>query len=110
MVLVLKKLTRGNDMFMQYCKKQLPSKHKKSTIATTLTIAGIFAILMSLSILFQIGSLSSAHALSHYFNCIIRGANKSGAVTLTNVETCYDKVFKGANTNQALDNNNNNAK
>jgi hypothetical protein len=69
------------------------------------------AIVISLSILFQIGSITSAHALSHYFNCIIRGANKSGTLTLTNVETCYDKVFKGANTNanQDLDNNNNNA-
>src|ERR1041385_2311996 len=87
-------------MFMQYCKKQLSSKFKKSTTAAaTLSIAAIFAIVMSLSLLFQIGSITSAHALSHYFNCIIRGANKSGTLTLTNVETCYDKVFKGANPN-----------
>ena len=87
-------------MFMQYCKKQLSSKYKKSrTAAATLSIATIFAIVMSLSLLFQIGSITSAHALSHYFNCIIRGANKSGTLTLTNVETCYDKVFKGANPN-----------
>ena len=89
-------------MFMQYCKEILP-KDKKSAM----TIAGIFAIVMSLSILFQIDSLSSAHALSHYFNCIIRGANKSGALTLTNVETCYDNVFKGANSNMNHDFNNN---
>jgi hypothetical protein len=99
-------------MFMQHTnKKQLSSsssKHKKSsTTSTTLTIAGIFAIVMSLSILFQIGSLYSAHALSHYFNCIIRGANKSGTLTLTNVETCYDKVFKGANSNMNHGFNNN---
>jgi hypothetical protein len=87
-------------MFMQYYKKQLSSKYKKSTTAaTTSTIATIFAVVMSLSLLFQIGSITSAHALSHYFNCIIRGANKSGTLTLTNVETCYDKVFKGANPN-----------
>jgi hypothetical protein len=87
-------------MFMQYYKKQLSSKNKKSTTAaTTSTIATIFAVVMSLSLLFQIGSITSAHALSHYFNCIIRGANKSGTLTLTNVETCYDKVFKGANPN-----------
>ena len=85
---------------MQYYKKQLSSKNKKSTTAaTTSTIATIFAVVMSLSLLFQIGSITSAHALSHYFNCIIRGANKSGTLTLTNVETCYDKVFKGANPN-----------
>jgi hypothetical protein len=84
-------------MFMHHSnKKQLSSS---TTTSTTLTIAGIFAIVMSLFILIQIGSLYSAHALSHYFNCIIRGANKSGALTLTNVETCYDKVFKGANSN-----------
>ena len=95
-------------MFMHHSNKtQLSSTRKKSTTATTLTIAGIFAIVMSLSILFQIGSLSSAHALSHYFNCIIRGANKSSTLTLTNVETCYDKVFKGANSNMNHGFNNN---
>ena len=88
-------------MSIQYNKKgQLQSKYRKSTTAAaTLSIATIFAIVMSLSLLFQIGSITSAHALSHYFNCIIRGANKSGTLTLTNVETCYDKVFKGANPN-----------
>ena len=87
---------------MQYNKKhQLQSRHnKKSTrVTTALTIAGVFAIVMSLSLLFQIGTAASAHALSHYFNCIIRGANKSGTLTLINVETCYDKVFKGASSN-----------
>jgi hypothetical protein len=101
---------------MQYNKKhQLPSKHNKkstTTAATTLTIAGIFAIVMSLSLLLQIGAMTSAHALSHYFNCIIRNANKSGTLTLTNVETCYDKVFKGAssnsNSNQASNDDDNN--
>src|SRR5919199_1665857 len=97
-------------MFMHHSEKQLSSStHKKSTTTanTTLTIVGIFAIVMSLSILFQIGSLSSAQALSHYFNCIIRGANKSGALTLTNVKTCYDNVFKGANSNMNHGFNNN---
>ena len=72
-------------MFMQHSnKKQLSSSTRKKS--TTLTISGIFAIVMSLSILFQIGSLYSAHALSHYFNCIIRGANKSGALTQNNAD------------------------
>jgi hypothetical protein len=101
---------------MEYNKKHpLSSKpNKKSTTkaTTTLTIAGIFAIVMSLSLLFQISSIASAHALSHYFNCIIRNANKSGSLTLANVESCYDKVFKGAssnsNSNQASNNDNNN--
>jgi 2-phospho-L-lactate guanylyltransferase (CobY/MobA/RfbA family) len=100
---------------MQYNRKhQLHLKHNKiatKTATTTLTIATIFAIVMSLSLLFQIGTIASAHALSHYFNCIIRGANKSGTLTLTNVETCYDKVFKGAssnsNANQASNDGNN---
>src|SRR5919202_4630256 len=97
-------------MSIQYNKKgQLQSKYRKSTTAAaTLSIATIFAIVMSLSLLFQIGSITSAHALSHYFNCIIRGANKSGTLTLTNVETCYDKVFKGASSNINNNNNNNN--
>jgi hypothetical protein len=94
-------------MSIQYNKKrQLQSKYRKSrTSANTLTIATIFAIVMSLSLLFQIGTIASAHALSHYFNCIIRGADKSGTLTLTNVETCYDKVFKGASSNFNSDSN-----
>lgn len=87
-------------MSIQYNKnRQLQSKYRKSRTARNLSIATIFAIVMSLSLLFQIGSITSAHALSHYFNCIIRGANKSGTLTLTNVETCYDKVFNDANSN-----------
>ena len=74
---------------------------------STATIVGIFAIVMSLSILFQIGIIAPAHALSHYFNCIIRAANKSGDLTVANVETCYDKVFKAASTKQASDIGNN---
>jgi hypothetical protein len=78
---------------MEYYKKQL--RHKTST--TTLTVLTIFAIVISLCILFQIGFITPAHALTHYFNCITRVANKNGTLTLATVEACYDKVFKGAN-------------
>ena len=92
---MLEKLTGRNRKIMKYYKKQ--SRHKTTT---RLTVLSIFAIVISLCILFQIGLITPAHALTHYFNCIIRVANKNGTLTQANVEACYDKVFKGAN--QAL--------
>ena len=59
-------------------------------------LEAVFAIVMSLSLLLRFGATTSARALSHYFNCITGRANKSGTLTLTNIETCYNKVFKGA--------------
>ena len=83
-------------MFMRYCMKQSPSKHKKS-IDTSLMIVGVFAIVMQLSLLFQIACISSAHALSYDFNCIIRWANKSGGP--------HANKCGGARSSQALNNN-----
>ena len=40
--------------------------------------------------------LTSAYALTKYFNCVTRIANGNGTVTLENVKGCYYKVFQGA--------------
>lgn len=40
--------------------------------------------------------LTDADALTRYFNCTTRAANKNGTLSLQNVDNCYDNVFKGA--------------
>jgi hypothetical protein len=40
--------------------------------------------------------VSSAYALTRYFNCVTRIANGNGTMTLENVKGCYYKVFQGA--------------
>jgi hypothetical protein len=65
----------------------------------------IIAIVIALAIVIQIGLVVPAHALTYYFNCITRIANKHGMLTLENVENCYDKVFKGAKLTQQKNNN-----
>jgi hypothetical protein len=42
--------------------------------------------------------LTDADALTRYFNCTTRAANKNGTLSLQNVDNCYDNVFKGAKT------------
>jgi hypothetical protein len=64
----------------------------------------IFAIVIALAIVVQISFIIPAHALTYYFNCISRIANKNGTVTLENAENCYDKVFKGAKQAQEKNN------
>ena len=45
--------------------------------------------------------LTSAYALTRYFNCITRIANGNGTMTLENVKGCYYKVFQGARDTDA---------
>ena len=40
--------------------------------------------------------VSSAYALTRYFNCVTRIANGNGTMTLENVKGCYYNVFQGA--------------
>jgi hypothetical protein len=40
--------------------------------------------------------ISSAYALTRYFNCVTRIANGNGTMSLDNVKGCYYKVFQGA--------------
>ena len=69
------------------------------------TRLSIITVVISLAIVIQIGFIIPAHALTYYFNCITRIANKHGMLTLENVENCYDKVFKGAKLAQQKNNN-----
>ena len=57
---------------------------------------GIFVFVMVSFILIQASLITSSQALTRYFNCITRIANGNVALTLTNVEGCYYKVFQGA--------------
>ena len=58
----------------------------------------IFSILAILTIIFvyQIGIMVDADALTRYYNCTTRVANKNGTLSLQNIENCYDQIFKGA--------------
>ncbi len=69
------------------------------------TRLSIIAVVIALAIVIQIGFIIPAHALTYYFNCITRIANKHGMLTLQDVENCYDKVFKGAKLAQQKYNN-----
>lgn len=40
--------------------------------------------------------MAPAFALTKYFNCTTRAANKHGDLTLEDVNECYYKIFKGA--------------
>ncbi len=68
--------------------------------STTRTIPSkvIFPILAILTIIFvyQIGIMVDADALTRYYNCTTRVANKNGTLSLQNIENCYDQIFKGA--------------
>lgn len=57
-----------------------------------LTIAAAFSIVVT----YQSGLLTDADALTRYYNCTTRAANKNGTLSLQNVDNCYDNVFKGA--------------
>jgi hypothetical protein len=47
-------------------------------------------------VVYQCGLLIDADALTRYYNCTTRAANKNGTLSLQNVDNCYDNVFKGA--------------
>jgi hypothetical protein len=69
--------------------RQIPRNIQFRTI---LTIAASLSII----IIYQSGLLIDADALTRYFNCTTRVANKNGTLSLQNVDNCYDNVFKGA--------------
>ena len=61
-------------------------------LRTTLIVAAAFSML----VVYQCGLLIDADALTRYYNCTTRAANKNGTLSLQNVDNCYDNVFKGA--------------
>jgi hypothetical protein len=71
---------------------------KKQTTGTTIQKRVIISIVTVFVIVFvyQTGLLVDADALTRYYNCTTRVANKNGTLSLQNIENCYDQVFKGA--------------
>jgi len=65
-------------------------KMKLSTILATVSIALI------LSFLIQVTVVAPAHALTRYYNCIARVANKNATLSISNIAACYNMIFKGA--------------
>jgi hypothetical protein len=65
------------------------TKFLKSCIIIMIAILAVTSIVQSLFV-------SSAYALTRYFNCVTRIANGNGTMTLENVKGCYYKVFQGA--------------
>jgi hypothetical protein len=58
-----------------------------------LTISGIILIFL---LLVQVTIVAPAHALTRYYNCIARVANKNATLSISNVDACYNLIFKGA--------------
>ena len=55
----------------------------------------VFAMVTVLSLLTASIVVAPAFALTRYFNCITRIANKTGQLMIDDVNTCYDKEFPG---------------
>jgi hypothetical protein len=76
---------------LNYCQQLWPVL-RNAQVRTVLTVAAVLSII----IIYQSGMLIDADALTRYFNCTTRAANKNGTLSLQNVDNCYDNVFKGA--------------
>jgi len=76
---------------LNYCQQWRPAL-RNAQAGTILTVAAILSII----VIYQSGMLIDADALTRYFNCTTRAANKNGTLSLQNVDNCYDNVFKGA--------------
>jgi hypothetical protein len=76
---------------LNYCQQWWPVL-RNAQAKTILTVTAILSII----VIYQSGMLIDADALTRYFNCTTRAANKNGTLSLQNVDNCYDNVFKGA--------------
>jgi hypothetical protein len=76
---------------LNYC-QQLWQALRNVQTRTVLTVV----VVLSIIVIYQSGVLTDADALTRYFNCTTRAANKNGTLSLQNVDNCYDNVFKGA--------------
>jgi hypothetical protein len=74
-----------------YCQQRWQAL-RNAQARTVLTVAAVLSII----IIYQSGILTDANALTRYFNCTTRAANKNGTLSLQNIDNCYDNVFKGA--------------
>ena len=77
--------TNGENPHMASC------KNSKAIYFTS-----IVAIVLASSFLIQISSIAPSEALTRYYNCIARVANKNATLSMANVDACYNLIFKGA--------------
>jgi hypothetical protein len=68
---------------------------KEKTTGTTIQKKVIISIVTVFVIVFvyQTGLMVDADALTRYYNCTTRVANKNGTLSLQNIENCYDNVY-----------------
>ena len=76
---------------LNYCQQRWQAL-RNAQVRTVLTVAAVLSII----VIYQSGILTDADALTRYFNCTTRAANKNGTLSIQNVDNCYDNVFKGA--------------
>ena len=72
--------------------QQQQGKSRNVQLRTILIVTAAFSMI----VVYQCGLLIDADALTRYYNCTTRAANKNGTLSLQNVHNCYDNVFKGA--------------
>jgi hypothetical protein len=48
------------------------------------------------TLLFNIAYVLPSEALTRFYNCVARVANKNSSLTISNVDNCYNLIFKGA--------------
>ena len=87
-----------NNRSLAILSKVISRNRQSRQISRNIQFRTILTIAASLSIIiiYQSGLLIDADALTRYFNCATRVANKNGTLSLQNVDNCYDNVFKGA--------------
>ena len=88
----MSKINRASVRSKLNCCQQLWPVLGNAQVRTVLTVEAVLSII----IIYQSGMLTDADALTRYFNCTTRAANKNGTLSLQNVDNCYDNVFKGA--------------
>lgn len=73
-------------------------RNQQVLTSRNIQVRRILAIAAALSIvvIYQTGLLTDADALTRYYNCTTRAANKNGSLSLQNADNCYDFIFKGA--------------
>ena len=64
--------------------------------STAIYFTSIIVIVLASSFLIQISSVAPSEALTRYYNCIARVANKNATLSMANVDACYNLIFKGA--------------
>lgn len=87
-----------NNRSLGILSKAISRNRQSRQISRNMQVRTILTIAASLSIIiiYQSGLLIDADALTRYFNCTTRVANKNGTLSQQNVDNCYDNVFKGA--------------